>query len=65
LEQLDIDVGENELKIIGNTIAQSSTEMKEDTEEVRIYINGNNLNQVYFIAELYKLLKFLKLKIDG
>jgi hypothetical protein len=39
--------------------------MKEDTEEVRIYINGNNLNQVYFIAELYKLLKFLKLKIDG
>ncbi|KAK2454847.1 putative phytosulfokine [Trifolium repens] len=26
--------GENELKIIGNTVAQSSTEMKEDTEEL-------------------------------
>ena len=34
LEQLDMCIGEKELKVIG----KSSTEMKEDMEQVRIYI---------------------------
>lgn len=34
LEQLDMCIGEKELKVIG----KSSTKMKQDMEQVRIYI---------------------------